>query len=69
MPGVIRPYTIADVIGQLNDQSQADQGSIVPLQGFFGPTNENATFSDSMSTVVQAVPAWDAGFWGKVTWA
>ena len=35
----------------------------------FGPTNENATFSDSMSTVVQAVPAWDAGFWGKVTWA
>lgn len=68
MPGTVRPYTLSDIIGQLNTQSAGDQGSIVPLQGFFSPTNETTTLSGTFTTSVQANPGWDAGRWGLVTW-
>ena len=68
MAGTVRPYTLPDIIGQLNDQSAAAQGSIVPLQGFFAVTNETATLTGTFTTSVQANPAWDAGQWGLVTW-
>lgn len=69
MPGLVRPYTLPDILGQLNTQSQPDQGSIVPLQGFFAQPNENASVSDSMATTVRANPTWDNGQWGLVTWS
>lgn len=68
MPGTVRPYTLADIIGQLNDQSSAPTGSIVPLQGFFGPTNETFKMSGTFTTSVQANPGWDGGQWGLVSW-
>jgi hypothetical protein len=68
MAGTVRPYTLADIIGTLNTQSSEAQGSIVPLQGFFGSTNETTTLTGTFTTSVQANPAWDAGRWGLVTW-
>ena len=68
MPGLVRPYTLSDILGQLNDQSQAFQGSIVPLQGYFAQPNENSTVSDLMTTNVRLNPNWDMGQWGMVTW-
>lgn len=68
MAGTVRPYTFADIIGQLNDQSQAGQGSIVPLQGFFAQPDENSDISDIFTTIVRANPTWDNGQWGLVTW-
>lgn len=69
MPGTVRPYTLTDILGQLNAQSNQTQGSIVPLQGFFSPTNEQATFSDAMTGTVTTNPNWDAGTWGMSVWA
>lgn len=68
MAGLVRPYTLSDIIQQLNEQSTAAQGSIVPLQGFFSDTDENMTMTDAMATTVGANPAWDAGTWGMVAW-
>lgn len=69
MAGLVRPYTLADIINQLNEQSTQQQGSIVPLQGFFSQTNENMALTDTVTTVVAANPVWDSGNWGLVTWA
>ena len=69
MPGLIRPYTLPDIIGQLNDQSQGNSGSIVPLQGFFAQPSENSTIAGTFTTTVQANPTWDNGYWGFVTWS
>ena len=68
MPGLVRPYTLPDIINQLNEQSQSFQGSIVPLQGYFAQPNENSTVSDTVTTNVRANPKWDMGQWGMVTW-
>ncbi len=68
MSGLVRPYTLPDIINQLNQQSSAFQGSIVPLQGFFESTGENTSVTDSWTTNVRSNPNWDMGQWGTVTW-
>jgi hypothetical protein len=68
MPGTLRGYTLSDILGQLNEQSSAFQGSIVPLQGFFNSTNENTTITGTFTTSVGSNPTWDNGTWGMVTW-
>ena len=69
MPGVFRPYTLVDVLGTLNDQSSAAQGSVISSQGFFSATNENFTLHDTVTTIVQSNRLWDQGTWGSVTWS
>lgn len=69
MPGVFRPYTLVDVLGQLNQQSSQQQGSIVNAIGAFAEADEQTTVSDAMTTTVQTSPAYDAGVWGSFTWA
>jgi hemoglobin-like flavoprotein len=65
---VFRPYTLVDVLGQLNQQSSQQQGSIVNAIGAFAEADEQTTLSDSMTTTVQVSPAYDAGVWGAFTW-
>jgi hypothetical protein len=67
--GVFRPYTLVDVLGTLNEQSQQQQGSTITSQGFFAETDEGMTAHDTMTTAVQANAAWDAGQWGAFTWS
>lgn len=69
MAGLVRPYTLQDVVAQLNSQSNSFQGSIVPLQGFFEQTNENiSSVTDAFTTNVRASPNWDMSQWGFTTW-
>lgn len=71
MPGVLRPYTLADVLGTINGQ-QAQQGQaaqIVTGVGFFAEANETVPLADSMTTTVQALPGWDGGVWGALSWS
>ncbi len=69
MPGVFRPYTLVDILGTLNDQSLAAQGSVINGIGFFAETDENFSFSDSVTTTVQANATYDNGAWGFFTWS
>lgn len=68
MAGVFRPYTLVDVLGTINDQSSAAQGTIITSQGFFAQTGENATFHDTVTGTVTTNPTYDNGTWGLFTW-
>lgn len=69
MPGVFRPYTLIDVLGVLNEQSTEQQTSTVAAAvALFAQTGEGSTVHDTMTTTVQASPAWDTGVWGSTTW-
>lgn len=72
MPGVIRPYTLTDVLQTMN-QNQINQGATVGANsvqfGVIGEADETVTaVSDSATATHSAAPGWDAGFWGSVAW-
>ena len=69
MAGTVRPYTMADIIGQLNLQSSQQSGSSVPLQGFFSSTAEQASLTDTVTATVATNPGWGAGTWGMSIWS
>lgn len=71
MPGVVRPYTFADVLGTLNSQSL---GSITPSTsisgvGFFAEADETSTSTDQVSTLVGPLIGWDQEDWGSFSWS
>lgn len=70
MPGVLRPYTLNDVLGTLNAQNQAvSQGAtIVDGIGTFAEADEAVTAADSATATHLAVPGWDGGIWGGTQW-
>lgn len=68
MPGVFRPYTLTDVLGQLNEQNSQQQDTSISGVGFFAEADESATLTDSWTTTVQTPPGWDATVWGSFTW-
>lgn len=69
MPGVLRPYTLVDVIGTINGQNNADQGTTDTAGlGDFAETDEATSIGDSMAGTIQTNPVWDAGYWGSVIW-
>lgn len=71
MPGVLRPYTLSDVLGTLNAQNQdAQQGAVVVDGiGTFAEADETAAAADSATATHAAVPGWDGGQWGATQWA
>lgn len=69
MPGVFRPYTVADVIGSLSDQIGSLQASSTSAgTGFVTEADETATISDAVTVTTQANPAWNQGQWSVFTW-
>lgn len=69
MSGTVRPYTLQDILGQLNQNTDQTQGSVVPQQGFFSVAAEQVTFADSVTATVASNPNWGAGTWGMSVWA
>lgn len=71
MPGVFRPYSLADVLGTMNQQSGDQQGSQDQISGLaeFAESDESTTWSDAMTTTAAVNPTWDGGTWGAVVWA
>lgn len=71
-PGVLRPYTLIDVLGAINGQSQtgtsASTGASATAYGQVAEADEQITAADSAFATVQAAPGWDQGVWGVGTW-
>lgn len=69
MPGVFRPYTLVDVLGTMNEQLTAPTGDTIDGFGFFAETDEQMSFTDSVTTTVQVNATYDNGRWGSFTWS
>lgn len=68
-PGVLRPYSVTDVIGSLADGISAlAAGSTTTGTGHFLEADETLGVTDSVTVAAQAAAGWDAGQWGQVTW-
>lgn len=68
MPGVLRPYTLVDVIATLNAQSAATPDTAISGVGVYAEDDDAVTLGDTWTSAVQANPLWDAGIWGQFTW-
>ncbi len=69
MSGVLRPYTLTDVLGTMNDQLTSPSGSTVASLGQIVEAGEIITISETTPTViVGAVARWDQGVWGATQW-
>lgn len=67
--GVLRPTTLPDLLGALNQQSTQQQGAttVNGLAGF-AEIDENATISGTMTATHQAPSGWDQTLWGQAVW-
>ena len=69
MPGVVRPYTLQDVLGTLNQNSSASQVStVINGLGFFAEVDETTTSQDAVVTLVTTPLGWDQENWGAIGW-
>jgi hypothetical protein len=68
VPGVFRPYTLADILGALNDQSTQQLGDTINGLGQFGETAESFNVTDTVTSTVTTNPTWGNGTWGFFTW-
>lgn len=70
MPGVLRPYTLADVLATINQQSSASSvvsGSVTGV-GFFSEADETVPLADSATATAGTPAGWDSGVWGATLW-
>lgn len=72
MPGVIRPYTLTDVLQTIN-QNQANQGASVGANttqfGVIAEVDDAVTPTGDTGSATHSAPAgWDQGQWGSVSW-
>lgn len=74
MPGVLRPYTLVDVLSTIYNQngvgSLGNTGTAltVPLSTV-AEADEVATAADSAFAASQANLTWDQGVWSAGTWS
>jgi hypothetical protein len=71
VPGVVRPYTLVDVLstiynqtGQLSQQINGTSGSI----GLVGEADETTTNVDAAFGMVSSNLGWDQGIFNAVSW-
>jgi hypothetical protein len=71
MPGVLRPYTLVDVLGtiygqttQLSQQLSGNSGSI----GIVAEAEDPVTSADTLFGSVSSVLGWDQGLFNSVSW-
>lgn len=71
MSGIVRPYTLADVLGTINDQLSAQTSSTaITALGQFAEVDETVPSAELTPTVtVAAVAGWDQGVWGGFQWS
>lgn len=68
MPGVIRPYTLADVLGTLNQQSTTTTDTVAGL-GTLTEADDGLPLADAATITIQTVATWDNGVWGALSWS
>ena len=69
MPGVFRPYTLADVLGQINQQAIGNTDTSVSGVGYIGEADEQMTLADTATATAGTNPTWNNGTWGAFTWS
>ena len=69
MPGVFRPYSLADVLGTLQQQALGNTDTSVSGIGSIAEADESVTMADSATGTAALNPAYDAGTWGAVVWS
>jgi hypothetical protein len=69
MPGVFRPYTLADVLGSIQQQALGDTATSVSGVGYFAEADESVPLADSVTGTAQLPSTWDNGEWGQFSWA
>lgn len=74
MPGVIRPYTLVDVLATIN-QNATNNGATVGANavafGIIAEADESipaSSIADAATTAAAATAGWDQGQWGSVGW-
>ncbi len=71
-PGVFRPYTLADVLGTMNQQiSDMTGGQAVTGFGTFAEADEAMITNDSVTAtpVTASTATWDGATWGTFIWS
>lgn len=72
MPGVIRPYTLTDVLQTMNQNTMnqgATTGANATQFGVISEVDDSVTpLGDSATATHSPTAGWDAGYWGSVTW-
>lgn len=70
MPGVLRPYTLVDILGTLNGGvQQATQGTTtITGTSVVAESDETTAFSDTVTGTVTTNQGWDQVTWGTVSW-
>ncbi len=66
--GVLRPMTLTDVLGSLNQQTTQPTSDQITGLAALAEVDENATISGSMSATVQTPPGWGQATWGAAVW-
>jgi len=70
MPGVLRPYTLVDVIATLNQQNGQNNGAqLINGLGDFAEVDESVTVTDGAFATANLNPGWDQGQWNSVLWS
>jgi hypothetical protein len=73
MPGVIRPYTLVDVLSTIYDQatagSQGLNGQAIVVVGIVAEVDETVTVVDSAITDSATNATWDNGVWNGFAWS
>lgn len=69
MPGVYRPYSLADVLGSMQQQAIGNTDTSVSGLGSLAEADESVTLADAVTGTAQVNPAWDGGTWGAITWS
>ena len=68
MAGVLRPYTLADVLGTIVAASQPNQDMLSGL-GLFAEADETIPLGDSWTSTAAVPNTWDNGVWGATLWS
>lgn len=66
---MFRPYTLADVLGQINQQAIGDTDTSVSGVGYVAEADETMTLADSATATTQTNPTWSNGEWGSTIWS
>jgi hypothetical protein len=67
--GVLRPYTLVDVLGSINGQNSATVDTSTSGLGVVAEGDDQTAWSDSTtSQVLVGIPGWDQEVWGGSVW-
>lgn len=74
MPGVIRPYTLTDVLSTINQSAQTGGATVGVSSTVFAAIAETdesipaTSMADSATTTAATPAGWEQGVWGGIQW-